>query len=104
MGPLDVVAIEFPGTRFKGELIRALTGAVATGALRIIDLTFVSKDASGAVATYELAELEEHEAVLFDNVDMTLGVLSVGDIQRISANLAAGSSAALMVIEHRWAV
>ena len=48
-----------PGRPFESEIILALTSAVDSGALRIIDLTFVHKDAQGNVTSYELAELED---------------------------------------------
>ena len=103
MGPLEVIAIAFPGHRFRGEILSTLAAAVEHGALRIIDLTFITKDASGRVTSYELAELEEHEAIPFDVVDEILGLLSVEDIARISAGLAADSSSAVLVVEHAWA-
>jgi len=102
-GPLDVVVIEFPGDRFKGEIIPCLTEAVEHGAIRVIDVTFIRKDSAGTVTSYELAELEEHEAVSFDLVDATMGLLSVADIDQIGAWLAPDSSAALLVVDHCWA-
>ncbi|HEY2594462.1 MAG TPA: DUF6325 family protein [Chloroflexota bacterium] len=103
MGPLEVVAIEFRGTQFKSEIMGALVAPVEHGAIRIIDLTFLCKDASGAVTSYELAELEEHATVPFDLVDRTMGLLNVDDLQRIGAQLSADSVAALFVLEHAWA-
>jgi Family of unknown function (DUF6325) len=103
MGPLEVIAIECPGQPFKGEIMQALAAAVEHGALRIIDLTFIRKDAAGRVTSYELAELEEHEAALFDAVDATMGLLSVDDIDRIGGGLAADVSAAVLVFEQGWA-
>ncbi len=103
MGPLEVVAIEFPGTSFKSEIMDALAEPVEHGALRIVDLTFLSKDDSGVVTSYELAEIEEPDAVPFDLVDRTMGLLSVDDLERIAGRLAAGSVAALLVVEHTWA-
>jgi hypothetical protein len=103
MGPLEVVAIEFPGTEFKSEIMGALAAPIEHGALRIVDLTFLSKDDSGAVTSYELAELEEPDAVPFDLVDRTMGLLSVDDLERIASRLSAGTVAALLVVEHAWA-
>ncbi|MBV9546330.1 MAG: hypothetical protein JOY61_18320, partial [Chloroflexi bacterium] len=101
--PLEVIVVEFPGDRFKGDILRALALALQKEALRIVDLTFVWKDASGTLASYELAELDEPEAALFDMVDQTLGLLSVRDIEQIGARLATDASAALIVVEHAWA-
>jgi hypothetical protein len=64
MGPLEVLVIECPGERLKGEILTALTSAVDSGALRIVDVPFVHKDARGNVTSSELAELQEHELML----------------------------------------
>jgi hypothetical protein len=102
MGPLEVLVIECPGERLRSEILLALTTAVDSGALRIVDVTFVRKDARGAVTSYELAELEEHELVAYDFVDETRGLLSVGDVGTIGARVSLDCSAMLMVVEHAW--
>jgi hypothetical protein len=102
MGPLEVLVIECPGERLKGEIIAALTSAVESGTLRIIDVTFVHKDGAGLMTSYELAELEEHELLAYDFVDETRGLLSVGDVRKIGDRITPESSAILMVIEHTW--
>jgi hypothetical protein len=102
MGPLEVLVIECPGDRLKSEILLALTSAVDGGALRIVDVAFVRKDARGKVSSYELAELQEHELVDYDFVDETRGLLSVGDISRISACISQDCTAVLMVVEHAW--
>jgi hypothetical protein len=102
MGPLEVLVIECPGERLKSEILQTLTTAVDSGALRIVDVTFVRKDARGNVTTYELAELEEHELVAYDFVDETRGLLSIGDIGTIGARVSPDCSAVLMVVEHAW--
>lgn len=104
MGPLEVLAIEFPGKRVRGEVMDSLAAAIENGAVRIIDVTFLNKDASGTVTSYELAELDEEDAALFDLVDETMGLLSVVDLEKIGNTLAPDSSAVLMVLEHPWAV
>ncbi len=102
-GPLEVMAIAFPGNRFKGEIIPALASAVEHRTIRIIDLTFISKDPTGVVTCYELAELDEHEAALFDSVDETKGLISVSDIEQVAARLTSNSSTAVIVFEQVWA-
>ncbi|HEY1296254.1 MAG TPA: DUF6325 family protein [Chloroflexota bacterium] len=102
VAPLEVVAVEFPGYRFRGEVLAALNAAADCGAIRIIDVTFIRKDAAGVVTRYELMELPEPELAHFDLVDEIRGLLSVGDIARIGADIAVDSSAAVMVLEHVW--
>ena len=72
-----------PGRQVNAEIIAALTSAVDSGTLRIIDVTFVHKDGAGVVTTYELAELDEHELLAYDFVDETRGLLSADDIRAI---------------------
>jgi hypothetical protein len=36
VAPLEVVAVEFPGYRFRGEVLAALNAAADCGAIRII--------------------------------------------------------------------
>ena len=102
MGPLEILVIECPGERVNGEIILALTSAVDSGTLRIIDVTFIHKDGMGRLDSYELAELEEHELVAYDAVDEVRGLLSVRDIARLGERVSPGASAVLMVIEHAW--
>jgi hypothetical protein len=102
VGPLQVLVIECPGERLPGEIVLALTSAVDSGTLRIIDVTFIHKDRGGHISSYELAELEEHELADYDAVDETRGLLSVGDLDRIGERVSSDASAVLMVIEHAW--
>ncbi len=102
VGPLQVLVIECPGERLPGEIVLALTSAVDTGTLRIIDVTFIHKDGGGHITSYELAELDEHELVDYDVVDETRGLLSVGDIAAIGERVSDEASAILMVVEHAW--
>lgn len=102
MGLLEVLVIECPGDRFKGEILLGLASAIDSVALRIIDVTFVHKDTRGRLTSYELAELEEHELVPYDVVDETRGLLSVEDIAQVGEGVSPNSSAMLLVIEHTW--
>ena len=102
VSPLEVLVIECPGERLDGGIMLALTSAVDSGTLRIIDVTFVHKDGRGRVTTSELAELDEHELASYDVVDETLGLLSVQDIAKASERVSNNCSAVLMVIEHTW--
>jgi hypothetical protein len=43
-GPIDLIALEFPGNRFKGEILPELFDLVDKGIIRIIDLVIIMKD------------------------------------------------------------
>jgi len=39
-GPIDLIALEFPGNRFRGEILPELFDLVEKGIIRIIDTAF----------------------------------------------------------------
>ena len=57
LGPIDFVAIKFPGNKFSGKIIPALKDLVAKGTIRILDIVFVKKDAKGKVQSFEFSAL-----------------------------------------------
>jgi uncharacterized membrane protein len=103
-GPVEIAVIEFPGSKFTGEIAPALAELVNDGIVTIIDLVFVTKDDDGTVAGVELADIEEEIANAFDSVDGEVsGLLSDEDLQIAGEALSPGSSAVLIVWENTWA-
>jgi uncharacterized membrane protein len=103
-GPVEIAVIEFPGSKFTGEIAPALAELVNDGIVTIIDLVFVTKDEDGTVAGVELADIEEEIANAFDSVDGEVsGLLSDEDLQIAGEALSPGSSAVLIVWENTWA-
>ena len=64
-GPIDFIALEFPGNRFKGEILPELFELVDKGIIRIIDLVVIMKD-QGEVIVRELRELDAAHIAMFD--------------------------------------
>jgi hypothetical protein len=105
LGPIDFVAIGFPGNKFSGKIIPALRDLVASGTIRILDIVFVKKDAKGNVQSFEFSALGPEEAVLFDHIEGEINnVISDTDIQAAAAALENNSSAGLILWENTWAV
>ncbi|MFD8636462.1 DUF6325 family protein [Streptomyces sp. NPDC059533] len=104
VGPVEYVVIAFPGNRFSGEIAPELKALVASGTVRILDLTFVKKDADGAVTYIELDALEPDEASVFEDIEGEIGGLfSHEDLELIAEDLVPNSSAAMLVWENTWA-
>jgi hypothetical protein len=105
VGPVDLLIVEFPGNQFKGEIAPALRDLVTDGTVRVLDLLFVYKDANGEVGSVELAGLGPDLEPAFADLDGQLGggLLDAEDVAQVGANLAANSSAALIVWENTWA-
>ncbi|WTW98122.1 DUF6325 family protein [Streptomycetaceae bacterium NBC_01309] len=104
LGPVDYIVVEFPGSKFRGEIGPALAALVNSGTIRILDLTFVRKTADGETTHLELDALDPGDVAAFDEVDGTIaGLLNQEDIDLIAAELPADSSAAVIVFENTWA-
>jgi len=104
LGPVEYVLVEFPGSKFKGEIVPALEELVSAGTIRIIDLIFITKDVDGSVIALELSTLSEEEAAPFEKIGVELGdLLTQEDVEIAAEGLSPGSSAALLVWENTWA-
>jgi len=105
LGPIDYVAISFEGNNFDGSILSELSKAVEGGAIRVVDMLFVIKNADGSI---DAAEVEDQSEDLKSvakasghNGDMPL--LTEDDINKVGAMLDNNTSAGVLVIEHLWA-
>jgi uncharacterized membrane protein len=128
-GPLQLLSVVFDGNRFKGELLPELERLKEADIVRLIDLLFVRKDRSGAIAVLTASDLEWEEATQFGSYLGSIVGLGAGgiegaergsiagaaemadghlfnedDIERLKNSIPEGSSVALALIEHRWAL
>ena len=102
-GPIDFIALEFPGNRFKGEILPELFELVEKGIIRIIDLVVIIKD-QGEVIVRELRELDAAHIAMFDPLKAEVNqMITDSDIEMIAGQLADNSTAGIMLIENLWA-
>ena len=93
LGPIDFIALEFPGNRFKGEILPELFELVEKGIIRIIDLVIIMKD-QGQVVVRELRELDAADVAMFDPLQVDVSqMITDGDIAMIGEQLADNSTA-----------
>ena len=102
IGPVEYLILGFPGNNFTGQIVPELAKLIDSGLVRIIDLTFISKDADGAVQVVEYDAVEELAA--FAGLDAEVGgLLSDEDVAYAAQSLDPNTSAALLVWEDTWA-
>ncbi len=102
MGPVDYILVEWPGRQPNGEAMPYLVDLVDRGLIRIIDLTFITKDEDGNVAGLELADLGDvAELAIFEGASS--GLIHDDDVAAAADVLEPGTSAALLVYENAWA-
>lgn len=104
MGPIDYLVVEFPGNRMTGEGFPLLVDLVDRGLIRILDLTFIRKDADGTVTGLEIGDLTgdgELDLTVFEGASS--GLLGQDDLEEAAAALEPGNSAGVLVYENLWA-
>ena len=104
MGPVEYLVVEFPGNKFKGEIVPALKELTDNGTIRVIDLVFVRRDEDGSATWIELSDLPIEDAAPFDDLDGEFGgLLNEEDILIMADLVQPNNSAAVLVFENVWA-
>jgi uncharacterized membrane protein len=131
IGPVQLLVLGFDRPDFHGEVIAELERLRDSDAVRVIDSIAVYKDSAGELEVEHLSNLTEQEAIeLGSKIGALLGLGVVGEDgietgAALGAELAAadgiqafagaeewdvladipnGSAAALILLEHHWAV
>ena len=130
IGPVQLIVLGFKDPDFHGEIIAELERLKESGTVRVIDALAVYKDADGEVEAMHLSNLSTDEAIeLGSKVGALIGlgfegepgleegaiagaeaaadgvsVFSDDDAWDVLGEIPNGSAAALLLIEHHWAV
>jgi uncharacterized membrane protein len=128
-GPIQMLAVAFDGNRFRGEILPELDRLKRKKIVRVIDLLVVRKDAAGNVMVTTGSDLDWDEAVALGSYLGGLAGLRAGgkegmeqgsiagaaeladghvfdedDVFRLTNSLGNNMTAALVLIQHTWAV
>jgi hypothetical protein len=115
LGPVQLLVIAFEDGSFDGGVLEELRRLREHDAVRLIDLLFVAKDERGGVTEREQGDLSAAEATEFGALVEALmsGVAAPTgngsprdpkDVWFLADAIPAGTSAALALVEHRWAI
>jgi uncharacterized membrane protein len=128
IGPVQLIVLGFEHPEFRGEIVAALERLRANEAVRVIDSLAVYKDADGGLEVAHLSNVSDAQASELGRVVgalIGLGVEGEPSLQGAAAGVTAtgsigvfgeqegwdvlddiprDSAAALLLIEHRWAV
>lgn len=106
LGPIDFLAIEFPGGHITAPGFDRLLSLADKGVIDILDLEFITKDQAGNTGTADIGNLGSPDGP--DGVDLSAwagassGLLDRTDVEEIAAKMQRGSVAAVVVYENRW--
>jgi hypothetical protein len=104
LGPVDWIVVEFPGSKFNGQIAPALLDLVERDLIRVLDLLVLKKDADGSLEAFELSDLDQGEIGDLRTYEAELAMLlSEEDVTSLAAAIEPGSSAGVLVWENTWA-
>jgi Family of unknown function (DUF6325) len=101
LGPVEWVALTFPGTALDPAVAGPLAELVGSGTVRVLDAAVVHKDAAGDITE---TELEDEGVPAFDDVDgEVLELLSADDLLSIAEALERDTTTLVVLWENVWA-
>lgn len=104
LGPVDYIVVEFPGSKFNGEMAPALRDLVDRDLIRVLDLLVLKKEPDGTIEAFELSDLEDTEIGELRSHEAELAMLlSEDDVKAVAAAMEPGSTAGVLVWENSWA-
>src|SRR3954462_1703827 len=132
IGPVQLIVLGFPQPNFRGEIIAELERLRANDTVRVIDALVVYKDLDGELEAEHLSNLSKDDVIELDSkVAALIGLgfagdagaeagaevgaeagsrgenllgLSLDDEWDVLEEIPPGSAAALILLEHQWAV
>jgi len=103
IGPLEYVVIGLPEPHLPAALVAELDAIQASGQVYMVDLIQVTKAADGAITMREISELIEQAPGKYGNIAGNLmGLLTKADIEQVTAQVPASTSAFVILFEHAW--
>jgi len=104
-GPVDLLALEFKGNQFKGEIMPEMLELIHNKIVRVIDLVIVRKNEDGTHQAFELKQLDADVVRISDPLEAEIsGLIQVEDIEMIAQDLENQTTAAILLFENLWAV
>jgi hypothetical protein len=104
IGPLELLILGFEKSDFHGDIAPAIKEAVDSGAIRIVDLLFVRKDAEGTVTALEIEEADDAYARDFEGLVADVrDILTEDEAMTLAELLPVDTAAMVALVEHLWA-
>ena len=104
VGPIDYLAVEFPGGQLRGEGLRELLDLVDRGIIAILDLRVVRRELNGTYTAAAVADFDGDgtlDLAVFAGIES--GLLDDDDLAAAADLIAPGDAVAILVYENTWA-
>jgi len=128
IGPVQIMVVGFEGTTFQGEILPELQRLRDLDLIRLVDMVVVAKDEDDEVIAVEMSDLSAEQSAEFGALAGALiglgaageegaevgaevgaeaaedGILGDETMWTIADSIPPGTTAAVALIEHRWAI
>jgi hypothetical protein len=104
VGPIDYLAVHFPGAKLTGEALTELVALADRGIIRILDLRVAVVGEGGEFTAVALTDLDgdgELDLAVFSGVES--GLLGDDDLAESTSLADAGDAVAVLLYENAWA-
>jgi hypothetical protein len=104
VGPIDYLAVEFPGAKLNGAALSALLDLVESGTIRVLDLRVAVVEPDGTITAVAFTDLDgdgELDLALFEGIES--GLLDDDDLRQGAALVAPGNAVGVLLYENTWA-
>jgi hypothetical protein len=104
IGPVHYDIIGFPGAHGTGAVAPAISELIDSGTVRLLDVIFVRKDRDGDLSLSGEDAFEDLDSTGLADLECEMsGVMTEEAVIIASEVLDPGTSAVVLVWEHRWA-
>ena len=102
LGPVEFAVVEFPGGVIGGAGFGELLRLADSGAIRVLDLEFVTRIADGSVVPVPVADVAHGPGVDLTAFDgAASGLVDATDLATLGDSISVGSVAAVLVYEEQ---
>ncbi len=92
-GPIDYIIVGFEGNQFDGSIMQAIAEAEQSGAIALVAMKAITKDANGNVAALEVTSTDYPDT----------GMVTEDDLNEVAELIENNTTAGLLVVEQLWA-
>jgi hypothetical protein len=104
VGPIDYLAVHFPGAKLTGEALDELLALADRGIIRVLDLRVAVVGEGGDFTAVALTDLDgdgELDLAVFSGIES--GLLDDDDLAETTSLADAGDAVAVLLYENTWA-
>lgn len=92
-GPIDYIIVGFEGNKFDGSIMQAVAEAEHSGAIALVAMKAITKDAEGNVAALAITGADYPDT----------GIVTQEDLDEVADLIENNTTAGLLVVEQLWA-